>query len=269
MKVGQLLGSCWGFKDQNLESSYGVFRNHSCSSLDVSSFVVNFTMLLVSCSKNFEAGVEHSWGKTWVLAGYGALFFFPYLLMLLHRKCFLRHRELLLAAGRVMSALWLVLVALKVLHQPNAWMHAVAKTYSLQLQNAVILPGWQQLRLHYYLGVAVVHWVSDAGMLALGMPVKVAVVQSFVVQLTSLLVIMLMDAWGRARFLARYQGPCRAAALVMDSVKAGDMGQWKVGAESTSAKGCAVRSWKGNEGRGVACAVAAKQPSTRWGLKTE
>ena len=268
-KVEQLLGSCLGFQDPNLESSYGVFRSHSCSNLDISSFAINFTMLLVSCFKNFEPGVEHSWGKTRALVVYGLLFFFPYTVMLLHRRCYLRHRELLLAVGRALSALWLILVAVGWLHQPDAWMAAVTKTYSMQLQNAVILPGWQQLRLHSYLLVAVAHGLSDGCLLALAMPVKVAVMQSLVVQLTSLLVTMLVDAWGRARFLARYQGPCKAAALVLEGSKAGGTAKHSGGIAGAGTLSLPAGGWKGKEYRGVTRPYGGSRPGPKAGLKME
>lgn len=203
-----------------MEQSYAVFKNHTCWALDTTAFIICGGMLLATTLRNFQSGGPEAWGKLQVVALYGALFFFPYLLMLGAATAFLRHREALLAAARAASAAWLIVMAWGWVPQPDAWVIAVSQTYSMQLQNAFILPACQQVRLRYGLLVAGAHLVGDAVMFTMAQPAAMALLTSALVQVTSLLVTLVLDARCRATFLYRYQGPCRAAASAAKGVAA-------------------------------------------------
>jgi len=179
-----------GFADPHLEQSYAVFKNHTCWALDTTAFIICGGMLLATTLRNFQSGGPEAWGKLQVVALYGALFFFPYLLMLGAATAFLRHREALLAAARAASAAWLIVMAWGWVPQPDAWVIAVSQTYSMQLQNAFILPACQQVRLRYGLLVAGAHLVGDAVMFTMAQPAAMALLTSALVQVTSLLVTL-------------------------------------------------------------------------------
>jgi hypothetical protein len=201
-----------GFEDPCLERSYVVFKNHSSALLDTTALLICGGMLAAATmrSADFRRDPE-AWGKLGMVMLYGVFFFLPYAVMQLHRQLFLRYREVLLVLARTMTAFILILVAVKAVPQPNAWVSVVGNSLAMQLQNGVILPSCQQLRLPAAAAVAAAHLPSDALMLALGMPVRMAVLSSMMVQLCMLLVTVAQDAWCRHKFMQRYLGVAAGA----------------------------------------------------------
>uniref|UniRef100_A0A383VHQ3 Uncharacterized protein n=1 Tax=Tetradesmus obliquus TaxID=3088 RepID=A0A383VHQ3_TETOB len=208
-----------GYEDPCLERSYLVFKNHSSALLDTTALLICGGMLAAAAmrSVDFKADPE-ALGKLGVVLLYGLLFFMPYAVMQLRRQLFLRYREVLLVLARILTASVLILVAVKAVPQPGAWVSVVGNTLAMQLQNGVILPSCQQLRLPAAAAIAAAHLPSDALLLALAMPVRSAVLTSVLMQLCMLLVTVAQDAWCRHRFTQRYLGvaagvgPARAAA---------------------------------------------------------
>ncbi|KAF6257538.1 hypothetical protein COO60DRAFT_1216782 [Scenedesmus sp. NREL 46B-D3] len=196
-----------GFGDPCLECSYVVFKNHSSALMDTTALLVCGGMLAAATMRCVDFRQDpQALGKLGVVLLYGVLFFLPYVVMQLRRRLFLRHREVLLVLGRALSAALLVLVAVNAAPQPDAWMGAVGNTLALQLQNAVILPLCQQLRLPAAAAIAAAHLPSDALVLALAMPMRAAALSSVLMQLCMLLVTVAQDAWCRRRFMQRYLG---------------------------------------------------------------
>ncbi|WIA11640.1 hypothetical protein OEZ85_011743 [Tetradesmus obliquus] len=208
-----------GYEDPCLERSYLVFKNHSSALLDTTALLICGGMLAAAAmrSVDFKADPE-ALGKLGVVLLYGLLFFMPYAVMQLRRQLFLRYREVLLVLARTLTASVLILVAVKAVPQPGAWVSVVGNTLAMQLQNGVILPSCQQVRLPAAAAIAAAHLPSDALLLALPMPVRSAVLTSVLMQLCMLLVTVAQDAWCRHRFTQRYLGvaadvgPARAAA---------------------------------------------------------
>jgi hypothetical protein len=201
-----------GFEDPCLERSYVVFKNHSSALLDTTALLICGGMLAAATMRSVDFRRDpEAWGKLGMVMLYGLFFFLPYAVMQLHRQMFLRYREVLLVLARTMTAFILILVAVKAVPQPDAWVSVVGNTLAMQLQNGVILPSCQQLRLPAAAAVAAAHLPSDALMLALGMPVRMAVLSSMMVQLCMLLVTVAQDAWCRHKFMQRYLGVAAGA----------------------------------------------------------
>jgi hypothetical protein len=217
--VGHMQLAVTGFEDPCLERSYLVYKNHSCALLDTTALLICGGMLAAAAMRSVDLKRDpEALGKLGMVLLYGALFFLPYAVMQLRRQLFLRYREVLLVSARTLSASLLILVAVKAVPQPDAWVSVVGNTLAMQLQNGVILPSCQQLRLPAAAAIAAAHLPSDALMLALAMPVRMAVLTSVMVQLCMLLVTVAQDAWCRHRFTQQYLGvaagvrPARAAA---------------------------------------------------------
>lgn len=199
--------SLTGFKDRWLEQSYLVFKNHSCGLLDATAAIVCFAELTAATTRSFSPGTDPlAYQKLLSIMQYASCFFFPYLVMHLYRQLYLRYREPLIVFGRVSSGGLLVLVALGILAQPDAWVAAVGKTASLQLQNGFILPCCQQLRMPAAATIAVLHFASDAFMFSMALSPLMSVVYSCFILVCSLLVWLGVDVWCRYVFMHRYLG---------------------------------------------------------------
>jgi hypothetical protein len=210
--VGGVQLAVSGFEDPCLERSYLVFKNHSSALLDTTALLICAGMLAAATMRSVDFRRDpEAVGKLGMVMLYGAFFFLPYAVMQLRRQMFLRYREVLLVLARTMTAFILILVAVKAVPQPNAWVSVVGNTLAMQLQNGLILPSCQQLRLPAAAAIAAAHLPSDALMLALGMPVGMAVLSSVLVQLCMLLVTVAQDAWCRHKFMQRYLGAAAGA----------------------------------------------------------
>lgn len=203
-------GLC-GFPDRCLERSYLGFKTASCAMLDTTAFVICFGMLVASTMRSVDPTAPGAPAILAVMLLYGCTFFLPYAAMHAHRGAFLARREQLLVAGRCLSAAVLMLVALGCVPRPAAWATAVTRTFSMQLQNGLILPACQQVRLPAAAVIAALHLPSDALMFALGRPFPVALGHSWLVQCSALLVTLGLDVWCRQRFVRAY--PAAGAAL--------------------------------------------------------
>eukprot|EP00775_Hariotina_reticulata_P013071 gene13071-13198_t len=195
-----------GFHDDCLEQSYLVFKNHSCHLLDTTASLICSGMLLASIFRTFDPSETQAWPKLAVLVLYGLVFFFPYMLQQCRQQLFLRQREQLIVLARALTAGILCLVAMQLLPQPNAWVVAVTKTLSLQLQNGFILPCCQQLRMPAAAAITAVHVPSDMLMLGIGMPLSTALLHSCFIAMGSLLTSLLLDIHCRWKFVMRYPG---------------------------------------------------------------
>jgi len=198
---------CSGFHDPNLEASYVVFKNHGCSLLDATAGFICTAMLLTSTLRSLNLkGELAAWFQLVTLAVYGVCFFLPYIVMKLRLQVFLRLREQLLVYGRSLGAVILAIMALGYLPMVLIWRNVVVNTLSLQIQNGLILPACQQVRLPAAVMIAAVHVPADAIWLAVGKPFQVALLHSTLMQLSSVAVTLFFDAWCRLRFLQRYSG---------------------------------------------------------------
>jgi hypothetical protein len=203
----QLVSLCAkGFSEPCVEASYLVFKNHGCSLLDATAGFMCTAMLLTSAMRTISAWDWGSCLQLLTMVVYACLFFLPYFVMQLHTRLFLRLREGLLVAGRNMGALFLMLMALGYLPMVQIWRNVIVNTLALQIQNGIILPACQQVRVPAALLIALVHVPADALYLSIGRPISEALAHSVLMQLTSVLVALVFDAWCRLRFLQRYSG---------------------------------------------------------------
>lgn len=204
----ELLRQCaWGFEDPCLESSYLVFKNHGCSLLDATAGLICTSMLLTSTLRSLKSGSGCSvWLQLMTMLLYAAFFFLPYIIMKLRLQVFLRLREQLLVFGRNTGAIVLAVMALGYLPMVEVWRKVIVHSLSLQIQNGFILPACQQVRLPAALMIAAVHIPADAIWMAAGRPFKAALLHSVLMQVSSVSVALLFDAWCRMRFVQRYSG---------------------------------------------------------------
>ncbi|KAF8070962.1 acyl-lipid (7-3)-desaturase [Scenedesmus sp. PABB004] len=194
-----------GFPDARVEASYVVFKSHTAAVLDATAALICSGMLLAAGARSIERGDPAAAAKLAVLVAYAALFFAPYAVMHARRRAFLRLREPLLVAGRVGSAAVLAAGALGAYALPGAWVTAVTRTASMQLQNGFILPACQQVRLPAAAAIAAAHLPSDAAMLALGTSGASAAAQSLLIAAASLGVTVALEL-AQQRAGARHQG---------------------------------------------------------------
>jgi hypothetical protein len=203
----QLISLCaQGFSEPCVEASYLVFKNHGCSLLDATAGFLCTSMLVTSSMRTISPWDWDSCLQLLVMVAYAALFFIPYIVMQLHTQLFLRLREGLLVVGRNLGALFLMMMALGYLPMVQIWKNVVVNTLALQIQNGVILPACQQVRLPAALLIALVHVPADAVYLSVGRPLSEALAHSVLMQLVSVLVALVFDVWCRLRFLQRYSG---------------------------------------------------------------
>ncbi|KAI8471510.1 MAG: hypothetical protein J3K34DRAFT_416862 [Monoraphidium minutum] len=147
-----------------------------------------------------------------VLLVYLPLFFAPYVLMLAARPRFLRRREALMTAARVLSSTWVGACGLLLVGDalPASWATAVQRPLVVAASHGVILPACQQLRLRYALVIAAAHLFGDFGLLASALPARKAFAWSAGIQAAALIITALLEMRSRRAFLGRYQVVLRA-----------------------------------------------------------
>jgi hypothetical protein len=196
-----------GFQDPCLEASYLVFKNHACSLLDATAGFLCTAMLVAASLRSLGLQTHDSvWLQYTTMAVYSVLFFLPYIAMKLRLQVFLRLREQLLVWGRNAAAVVLAVMALGYLPMVQVWRNMVVNTLALQVQNGFILPACQQVRLPAALLIAAVHVPADAIFLAAARPFQAALLHSSLMQVSSVCVALVLDAWCRMRFVHRYSG---------------------------------------------------------------
>jgi hypothetical protein len=212
--LAELLVACArGFQDPSLEALYLVFKNHNCSLLDATAGFLCTSMLLAATLRSLNFRSADTLWQLMTMVVYSLFFFLPYIIMRVRLPLFLQLREQLLVFGRNTGCIILALTALGYMPVVQVWKNVICNTWSLQIQNGFILPACQQVRLPAALMIAAVHVPADAIYLAIGRPFCDALLHSSLMQLCSVTVALVFDAWCRVRFLQRYSGLTAAGQL--------------------------------------------------------
>ncbi|KAI8464711.1 MAG: hypothetical protein J3K34DRAFT_525985 [Monoraphidium minutum] len=199
-RAALLRAAALGFRDPAAEACYAAFKAHFSQTADWTAAVYLLSTQLLCLAKSAAAPTQLA-----VVAVFAALLLAPYALMVARRAAFMRAREPLLCASRVLSGALAGAVCWRLPGAiPSVWLRMFAHTRALQLSHAVILPACQPVRARYAAPARLAALAADATMLATAMPARAALAHSGLIQALDLAVTLAIELWARRVFLAHH-----------------------------------------------------------------